>query len=64
MAGEEWVQRDDFYWQGPPGWTICRVFVDGMWQYELRFSRGDAGTIYGMRGSLAAAQDLYQQKLR
>lgn len=24
-----------------------------MWQYELWFSRGDAGTIYGMSESLA-----------
>ncbi|QCS64693.1 hypothetical protein EC609_20775 [Achromobacter denitrificans] len=63
MANIEWIQRDEHYWQGPPGWTICRVFVDGMWQYELWFSRG-GGTIYGMRASLAAAQDLYLQKLR
>lgn len=41
-----------------------RVFMDGMWQYEPWFRRGDAGTIYGMRGLLAAAQELYQQKLR
>ena len=40
------------------------VFVDGMWQYELWFSRGDGGTIYGMRASLAAAQELFNQKLR
>ncbi len=63
MADVERTQRDDFYWQGPPGWAICRVFVDGMWQYELWFSRGDNGTIYGMRASLPAAQDLYRQKL-
>lgn len=63
MADVEWVQRDNYYWQGPPGWTICRVFVDDMWQYELWFSRGDSGTIYGMRASLPAAQDLYRQKL-
>lgn len=54
MADVEWTQRDDFYWQGPPGWAICRVFVGGMWQYELWFSRGDNGTIYGMRASLPA----------
>lgn len=60
----EWVQRNEYYWAGPPGWTICRVFIDGMWQYELWFSRGDGGTIYGMRASLAAAQELFNQKLR
>lgn len=64
MTDADWTQRDDYYWQGPPGWTICRVYVDGMWQYELWFSRGDSGTIYGMRASLAAAQDLYTQKLK
>lgn len=60
----EWVQRNEYYWTGPSGWTICRVFVDGMWQYELWFSRGEGGTIYGMRASLAAAQELFNQKLR
>ena len=64
MIDEEWTQRDDYYWQGPAGWTISRVFVDGMWQYELWFSRGGGGTIYGMRASLEGAQELYQQKLR
>ncbi|PQZ67644.1 hypothetical protein CQ050_17420 [Achromobacter sp. MYb9] len=59
----EWMQKGDYYWQGPPGWTICRVYVEGMWQYELWFSHGDRGTLYGMRASLAAAQDLYKQKL-
>ena len=64
MIDEDWTQRDDYYWQGPAGWTISRVFVDGMWQYELWFSRGGGGTIYGMRASLEGAQELYQQKLR
>lgn len=63
MADVEWAQQGDFHWQRSPGWTIFRVFVDGMWQYELWFSRGDTGMIYGMRASLAGAQDLYQQKL-
>lgn len=31
MAEVEWTQRDDFYWQGPPGWTICRVFAQARW---------------------------------
>lgn len=57
------MQRGNYCWQGPAGWTICRVYVEGMWQYELRFSRGDNGMIYGMRASLAAAQDPYKQKL-
>ena len=60
----EGVQRNEYYRTGPSGWTICRVFVDGMWQYELWFSRGEGGTIYGMRASLAAAQELFNQKLR
>lgn len=64
MTDVEWTQRDNYYWQGPSGWTISRVFVDGMWQYELWFSRGGGGTIYGMRASLEGAQELYQQKLR
>lgn len=59
----EWTLRGDYYWQRPPGWTIGRVFVSGMWQYELWFTRGDNGTIYGMRASLAAAQELFNQKL-
>ncbi|ETH01035.1 hypothetical protein AZ19_2006 [Bordetella bronchiseptica E012] len=54
---------DDYCWVGPPGWTICRVWLDGSYQYELWFSRGDAGTIYGMRASLEGAQHLYMQKL-
>lgn len=29
---------------------------------DMPRSRGDGGTIYGMRASLAAAQDLYRQK--
>ncbi|CFN66920.1 Uncharacterised protein [Bordetella pertussis] len=42
---------------GRPAW------LDGSYQYELWFSRGDAGTIYGMRASLEGAQHLYMQKL-
>ncbi|ALX22652.1 hypothetical protein QR52_16735 [Bordetella pertussis] len=58
-----WRRVDDYCWVGPPGWTICRVWLDGSYQYELWFSRGDAGTIYGMRASLEGAQHLYMQKL-
>lgn len=57
----EWVQRDAYYWAGPPGWTICRVYVDGMWQYELWFSRGDSGKLYSMRASLEGAKAVYDQ---
>jgi len=32
----DWVQKDDYYWQGPDGWTICRVILKGhVEQYEI-----------------------------
>ncbi|WP_033839545.1 hypothetical protein [Bordetella bronchiseptica] len=57
-----WQQRDEYYWSGPPGWTICRVWVDGGYQHELWQSRGDVGTLVGSRATLAAAQGLYEQQ--
>lgn len=62
--GVEWIQRDAYYWQGPPGWTICRVFVDAMWQYELWHSISDSSLRHGMRASLEGAQELYRQVAR
>jgi len=26
---------DEYYWIGPPGWTICRVIVGGKDAFEL-----------------------------
>lgn len=46
----DWEQRDDYYWAGPGGWAICRVFVDRRWQYELWVVNG---TRHGMELSLA-----------
>lgn len=49
-------QRDEYYWAGPGGWTICRVFVDNRWQYEVWAT---SGTRHGMEPSLAAAITMY-----
>ena len=35
MSATDWQQVDEYFWSGPGGWTICRVFVDGAWQFEL-----------------------------
>ena len=29
-----WRRVDDYCWVGPPGWTICRVWLDG--SYAVR----------------------------
>lgn len=59
MAGAaDWQQRDEYYWAGPGGWTICRVFVDGRWQHELWAANG---TRHGMELTLAKAIQLYDE---
>jgi hypothetical protein len=58
MATSKWQQADDYYWTGPSGWTICRVFVDGVWRYELW--RAADPVAAGSRPSLDAAQMLYE----
>lgn len=42
---------------GPGGGTICRVYVNHSWQFEVWSS---AGTRYGMEASLAKAIQLYE----
>lgn len=54
----QWEQMDDYYWDGPGGWRICRVRVDHRWQYELW---GANGTRHGMEPSLAAAIVLFDR---
>ena len=50
MREEAWRAADDWYWAGPDGWTICRVFVGGAWIYELwrpgQAGRGAAATSF------------------
>lgn len=43
--------------------NVKRDQLDDYYWQGSRFSRGDNGTIYGMRASLAAAQALFNQKL-
>jgi len=62
MSESEWRQVDEYYWQGPPGWTICRVWVNGGYQHELWLSRGDTCRLVGSRSSLAAAVELFEQQ--
>lgn len=59
MADEaDWQQQDDYYWVGPGGWMICRVFVDGRWQHEVWAANG---TRQGMEPTLAKAILLYDK---
>ncbi|MBB1597443.1 hypothetical protein A9973_25605 [Achromobacter sp. UMC46] len=60
---EEWRRADDYYWAGPLGWTICRVWVDGRYQHELWHTRGEAGRLLGMRASFEAAVALFQHQI-
>ncbi len=46
-------QRDE-----PGCWTICRVFGQNRWQYEVWVA---SGTRHGMEPSLAAAITLYDK---
>lgn len=41
---EAWREADDWYWAGPEGWTIFRVFVGNAWLYEL-WKAGYAGRV-------------------
>lgn len=54
----DWQQRDDYYCAGPGGWTICKVFAENRWQYEVWAANG---TRLGMGPSLAAAIMLYDK---
>ncbi|MEB6663857.1 hypothetical protein MXL91_20545 [Achromobacter ruhlandii] len=54
----DWQQRDEYYWAGPGGWTICRVFAQNRWQYEVWAANG---TRHGMEPSLVAAILLYDR---
>lgn len=55
----EWRQWDDYYWSGPPGWTICRVWISGTYQFELWHSSEGAQRRIAARPSLSDAQALY-----
>src|SRR3546814_19716830 len=44
-SDSEWQERDEYYWTGPGGWTICRVYVDGVWQ--LRRYAGRRWPLHG-----------------
>jgi len=54
----DWQQRNESYWLGPGGLTICRVFVDNRRQHELWAANG---TRHGMEASLAQAIHLYER---
>lgn len=54
MEPEQWRKMDDYYWVGPPGWTICRVIVRGEEVFELW--RSDQSTRTGVERSLAGAK--------
>lgn len=60
----EWQQCDDYYWSGPAGWTICRVWIDGTYQFELWHSADGALRRIDAKPSLQAAKDLYQQQIQ
>lgn len=52
----DWQQRDEYYWAGLGGWSICRVFAQNRWQYEVWAANG---TRHGMEPTLAAAITFY-----
>jgi hypothetical protein len=54
----DWQAMDDYYWDGPGGWRICRVRADHRWQFELWSGNG---TRYGMEATFAAALVLYDR---
>jgi len=60
MAATEWRQLNQHAWAGPGGWTICKVFANGDWRYEL-WSPGEQGRIEGARATPEGAQALYDQ---
>lgn len=62
MSESEWRQVDDYYWQGPAGWTICRVWASGGYQHELWHTRGDNGRLVGAGKTLAAAVALFEKQ--
>src|SRR3546814_3338475 len=61
MRDSEWQERDEYYWTGPGGWTICRVYVDGVWQHELW---SPAGTRIGLWASFALAAAEYARQAK
>lgn len=50
-----WNQVDDFYWAGPPGWTICKVFSRRKYRYELWRQVDGNATLVGSYDELALA---------
>lgn len=61
---EEWRRADDYHWAGPPGCTICRAWVDGRYQHELWYTRGEAGRLIGMMASFEGALALYEHQAK
>lgn len=59
VLADTWRVMDEYYWAGPMGWTICRVWVDDSFQYELWWSRGEDSRRIGTRRSLSAAQQMH-----
>ncbi|CAB3647450.1 hypothetical protein [Achromobacter pestifer] len=57
-AAIEWRKVDDYYWSGPPGWTICRVWLQGRYRHELWQSEGQPRLV-GTGETFADAQRLY-----
>ncbi|MCD0501874.1 hypothetical protein [Bordetella petrii] len=58
----EWRQGDDYYWAGAPGWTICRVWLDGAYRYELWHTRQGVACLVGSRASMQGTIALYEQE--
>lgn len=63
-AETDWRQADDYYWAGAPGWTICRVWVDGDYRYELWHTRDGVGRMVGARASFQGAVALFEQQAK
>jgi len=61
MANSDWRPMNDYYWIGPPGWTICRVKLQGKWHYEL-WQSGDPSRLVGSGASLEAMQQLHKER--
>lgn len=57
----EWRKMDEYYWIGPPGWTICRVIVGGKDAFELWQTTEPAKMVAGGLPSLKAAQKCYAE---
>lgn len=59
-----WRQGDDYYWTGAPGWTICRVWLEGSYRYELWHSKDGVDDLVGSRASFQGVVALFEHQTK